>query len=71
MLVNCRVKECRGIVGFIVVGVDNTVGCFFGGVCRKYGEDVVALFNSESIFSALFEFEGRVIEVVDLFVSRH
>ncbi len=45
MLVNCRVKECRGIVGLIVVGVDNTVGCFFGGVGGKECENVVSLFN--------------------------
>ena len=56
MLVNRGVEKRGRIVGFIVVCVDNTVCRVLGCVGWEYCEDVMALFDCECIFAALFEF---------------
>ncbi len=72
MLVNRRVEERGRVVGFVVMCVDDTVcRVFLGCVSWKYGEDVMALFDGECVFSSLLKFESRAVQVIHVFVSRH
>ena len=61
ILVNRCVKKRGGVIGFIVVGVYDTVCRGLRCVGWEYSEDVMALFDGECIFSPVFKFEGRAV----------